>query len=169
MRTHAILGLFLLLFAKVRAESPPDPDLDPRPFNAVGLELSRPCLTVRRAAEKYSLLIDAGFEISGEYGFRMGKADVGSGRAGSGKFDARFRYHWLRIGRSVNLHLATGLESAWDVFLGTGLSINKQIEDHVFLFLDSDIAFVKSKYDATEISYEVFSNERIRFGLLMGF
>ncbi|GEM_PF-5727976 len=67
------------------------------------------------------------------------------------------------------LFLAAGLESALDVFLGTGLSINKQIDDHVFFFLDSDIAFVKSKPDATEISYEMFSNERIRFGLLMGF
>ena len=155
------------MFAEVRAESPPDPD--PRPFNAVGLELSGPGLTVRRVAEKYSMLLDVGFSITGDYWKHKDERVSGSNRWSPSNIDALFRFHWLRVGKYVDFHLAAGVESVWEVFLGTGLTINKQIDDHLFIFLDSDLAYAESTSDAAHISYKVFSNERIRFGLLMGF
>ena len=167
MRLSAVLVLFLLPIAEVRAES--ESESDPRPFNAVGLELTGPGVTARRVAEKYSLILNVRVPASGYWRERTDGPDAGGGSVGPGEFDALAHYHWFRFGKSVSLHLTAGTGTDWGYFLGTGLSAYKELDARIFFFVDADIAYIGVSRKVDYMSYSVFGKDRIRFGLLMGF
>lgn len=139
---------------------------------ALGLELSGPALTFRRVTEKYSLIVDAGFRVSGYYFDKSNdntSEDRWRGTAGMSEADVLARYHLIRIANCLNFHLTAGTDIDWKYFLGTGLSFYKELEDKLFVFLDTDFSYAGANWSLTYVSWRWFDSQRIRFGFLKGF